>query len=412
MMKLYASCLKELTLIYRDKAGLAILFVMPMALVLVITLIQNNVLDNQSQIDILLINQDQKALGDVVEKGLADSEFFSVKKNLDGSSLTPDSLKLAIAKGDFQIGIIIHSGATDMLQKNAGLLIEKNNLIKDQKVSLILDPVIQSALKSAIENALHRLIQSEEVRSIIQGLMKPRSTEFGQDNEKTIEPIALVGIHQEYASENNLMMVKPNAVQHNVPAWTLFGIFFIALPISSSLLRERQEGTLTRLFTMPVPFSIFLLGKILSYVLINMMQLGLMLWVGIAVLPMFGTPVLELGNRPDLIIAVGLCASLAATGFGIMLGTLARNYEQASMVGPISIVIAAALGGIMVPVFLMPKFMQPLSIISPLRWGHESFVDIFVRGADWVSLAPNMISLILFFLTTLLVAIVFLLREE
>ena len=227
----------------------------------------------------------------------------------------------------------------------------------------------------------------------------------------SFKKIWLIDIRQEYATSGPVM-IKPNAVQHNVPAWTMFGLFFIVMPISGSLIQERQGGTLTRLFSIPVPFPILLLGKILTYVMVNLLQIGLMLWVGVFALPWFGAPVLDLGHRPELILAVGLCASFAATGFGMMLGTLVRTYEQASTVGPISIIIAAALGGIMVPVFLMPRFMQPISAISPLRWGHEAFVDVFVRGADLAALLPNLIRLVLFFLVTLTIAVTLLFREN
>ena len=66
----------------------------------------------------------------------------------------------------------------------------------------------------------------------------------------------------------------------------------------------------------------------------------------------------------------------------------------------------------MVPVFLMPRFMQPISAISPLRWGHEAFVDVFVRGADMAALIPNLIRLVLFFLVTLTIAVISLFREN
>ena len=249
----------------------------------------------------------------------------------------------------------------------------------------------------------------EEVRLFLEGLAE--LLEFEIPESELLARERLIDIRQEYATTGPLK-IKPNAVQHNVPAWTMFGIFFIVVPISGSLIQERHGGTLTRLFSIPVPFPILLLGKILTYVVVNLLQLGLMLWVGVFALPWFGAPALDLGHRPLLILAVGLCASLAATGFGMMLGTLVRTYEQASTVGPISIVIAAALGGIMVPVFLMPRFMQPVSAISPLRWGHEAFVDVFVRGADLAALIPNLTRLVMFFLVTLTVAIIFLFRKD
>ena len=50
--------------------------------------------------------------------------------------------------------------------------------------------------------------------------------------------------------------------------------------------------------------------------------------------------------------------------------------------GAVSVVIAAAIGGIMVPVFAMPPVMQTISIFSPLSWGLNAFLDVFVRGGS------------------------------
>ena len=61
-----------------------------------------------------------------------------------------------------------------------------------------------------------------------------------------------------------------------------------------------------------------------------------------------------MGGRTLAAAVVALSAILAATGYGILLGTVVRTYEQASMFGAISIVIASAVGGIMVPVWAMP----------------------------------------------------------
>ncbi len=419
-MKLLASVRKELTLLLRDKAGLAILFVMPMALVLVITLVQNNVLDSRAEIDVLLVNEDRGPLGLAIEKGLQSSEFFVVRTAIAGVPVTADRLRQAVAGGEFRLGVIVHPQASRTLQTRVDQLIDgaapRRGPTED--ISLVLDPAVQIALKDSVDNALQRLVQGEEIRVFLEGLAEVLEFEVPESESMTalremsvLARDPLIDIRQEYATTGPLE-IKPNAVQHNVPAWTMFGIFFIVMPISGSLIQERHGGTLTRLFSMPVPFPILLLGKILTYVVVNLLQIGLMLWVGVFALPWFGAPVLDLGHRPDLIFAVGLCASLAANGFGMMLGTLVRTYEQASTVGPISIIIAAALGGIMVPVFLMPRFMQPVSAISPLRWGHEAFVDVFVRGADLAALIPNLTRLVLFFLVTLTIAVTFLFRED
>ncbi|MDX2451199.1 ABC transporter permease, partial [Desulfosarcina sp.] len=90
-------------------------------------------------------------------------------------------------------------------------------------------------------------------------------------------------------------------------------------------------------------------------------------------------------------------AILAATGYGVLLGTVVDTYEQASMFGPISIVIAAAIGGIMVPVYAMPAFMQSISVVSPLAWGLNGSLDVFVRGGGLADVLPETAALTAFF---------------
>jgi len=69
------------------------------------------------------------------------------------------------------------------------------------------------------------------------------------------------------------------------------------------------------------------------------------------------------------------------------------------------VVIAAAIGGVMVPVYVMPTAMQTLSQISPLAWGLNGFVELFVRGGDLRSIVPNIAALLGFFISTSLVAL-------
>ncbi len=112
-------------------------------------------------------------------------------------------------------------------------------------------------------------------------------------------------------------------------------------------------------------------------------------------------PVLEMGTEPAAILFVVIAAALAASGYGVMLGSIAGTYEQASMFGAVSVVIAAALGGIMVPVYVMPKNMQQISNISPRAWGLNALTDIFVRQGNIKSVLKEIIYLLSFFAGTL-----------
>ncbi len=87
-----------------------------------------------------------------------------------------------------------------------------------------------------------------------------------------------------------------------------------------------------------------------------------------------------------------------------MLGTALKTYEQASVFGPISIVIASAIGGIMVPVWAMPDMMRPISALSPLCWAQNAFVGLLIRGEPLSAVAGNLIRLLAFTLACILLA--------
>ena len=106
-------------------------------------------------------------------------------------------------------------------------------------------------------------------------------------------------------------------------------------------------------------------------------------------------------------ILVAIFAGLAAIGLGLLLGTVAKTQEQSAPFGATFVVILAALGGVWVPVFVMPKFMQILSNLSPMNWGLNGFYDVFLRNASVKEILPEITLLLLFFIITTIISIVY-----
>ena len=99
---------------------------------------------------------------------------------------------------------------------------------------------------------------------------------------------------------------------------------------------------------MPVGYLTLVAGRIIAYMGVCLVQCALIGCIGKWILPLWGTPPLTMGGDPTALGAMVISAIFAATGYGILLGTIVNSFEQAAMFGPISIVIAAALGGVMV----------------------------------------------------------------
>jgi len=187
---------------------------------------------------------------------------------------------------------------------------------------------------------------------------------------------------------------RPSSVQQNVPAWLIFGMFFVVMPISSLFIVERREGTLARLVSQKVPFSLLLLGRVGPYCVVNLAQAALMLLAGVTLVPWLGGEALVLPARGDLLAAVALSTSLAAIAWGLLVAVCARTMEQATVIGGVGNILAAAIGGIMVPRFVMPENMQTLADASPMAWALDGFHAVMLRQGGAADIAVPCLKLL------------------
>ncbi|MBT3194162.1 MAG: ABC-2 transporter permease [Verrucomicrobia bacterium] len=429
-MLLLANIKKELLLLSRDRAGLLVLFVMPMLLVLVLSLVQDDIFraTGEAASRALFANLDRGTLGEALGDALEQSGDIELVRQIDEVPLNADSARRAVFNGDYQFAIVIPEQFSSNITAAAEATVQasirnETNRLHGSQMVVYFDPIVRGVYRTSVMNALQRGVSGLEFaeKGKALGHLMPEAFQRRLDEEFAAygEPSpeldlpeisdawarqALIQLEEESAYPPTYTTV-PTSVQQNVPAWTLFGMFFIVLPLAGTLIRERQEGTLLRLMTMQVGNLSLLLGKVLAHMFICLVQFGLMLAVGMFLLPLLGTPVLELGSAPFALLLVATSAALAACGYGIVVGVLARSYEQVSTFGAVSVVIAAALGGVMVPVYMMPRAMQNLSVVSPLGWGLNAFLDIFVRGGNLASVLPRVVALGSFFLLCMLFAV-------
>ncbi|KQU84042.1 ABC transporter [Variovorax sp. Root318D1] len=204
---------------------------------------------------------------------------------------------------------------------------------------------------------------------------------------------------------------RPTSVQQNVPAWLVFGMFFVVASLSSLFVQERSSGALGRLRSLGVSRFMLLMSKALPYLGVNALQAVLMLAAGIWLMPLIGGDALSLAgiHWGALVLALG-AVSLAAVSLSLALACLVRSHAQAATVGPMVNVLMAAAGGIMVPKFVMPGFMQRLVEVSPMNWGLEALLTVLLRGGGVADTLPQVGRLVVFAAAMFLFA-VFLFRR-
>ncbi|OXB02772.1 ABC transporter permease [Flavobacterium pectinovorum] len=415
--KIWMSVVKEFLLLRRDLGGLIILFVMPLVLVITVTLIQDSTFKtvSDSKIEILLIDNDKGDVSKTVFENLEKSSLFTVVTQIDNQPITEEIAKEAVYRGKYKLAIVIPSKLSvdlqakidqnvDNILSNMGLTdsVAKPatpKIIKEKEVKLYFDPAVQLSFKNAVMSSIDKMISQIESKSIY----KTFQNQLGEGNAD-FEQKSFISFKEIIPTINN-KEVRPNSVQHNVPAWTLFAIFFIVIPLSINIVKEKTQGTFVRLRTNPSSNLIVIIGKTITYSAICMIQFYMMVAVAVFLFPHIGLPSLNIEGHLFLMSIVALFSGFAAIGFGILLGTVASTQEQSAPFGATSVIILAAIGGVWVPVFAMPKIMQIVAKSSPMNWALEAFYDVLLRNISFLEIIPKISLLFLFFIITTSIAL-------
>ena len=301
MLKQLLACIKkEILLLIRDIGGLVILFIMPLILVVTVTKIQKSTYDSfaEATIPVLFIDHDQDSISAVVKKHISQSGNLKIVSELNGKKLTEDELKSEVFKGKYQVGIVIPERLSKDLDYKINQNVEQilnefafdstevkyNQQVSPKTIKLYFDPATSLAFKDNVSNVLDQLITDTENKSIYKAFQKEMGSEdLSFQNEKFIH-------FQEIVPEDSKSILKPNVTQHNVPAWTLFAIFFIVVPLSINIVKEKSLGTHVRLLTSPMPYSVQIIGKTITYLAISLFQFTMILGVAKFVFPLIDLP--------------------------------------------------------------------------------------------------------------------------
>lgn len=183
-------------------------------------------------------------------------------------------------------------------------------------------------------------------------------------------------------------------------------MFLICIPIAGNIIKERNDGCMARLKTMPVSYLTIITGKLFVFIVICLIQALLIILIGIYLLPLMDMPKLQVTNWMTLFF-ITLASAFAATGYGIVIGTIASTQTQASVFGSVSTVMLAAIGGVWIPVTIMPQALRSISALSPMNWSIQGYYNVFLRSAGLIEILPEISKLMLFYACCTLLSLFF-----
>lgn len=395
MFKLWASIKKDIRILSRDRVGISLMFVMPIILVVVVTSIQNSTfqLVNKNKLPIVICNTDTgKAARQFIESVNTIGMFTVTQTGKDKAATIANDMQ----NKDAMLGVVIPSNFSADVQKRAKNASDKamaafsgqadsvkvpQSAVSSEALTLYYNPVLQESLRFSIQGAIQSALQLVQTRQTLRTLYYdsnekelPKSLEnemLNSNTKITMLPVSKDGTR-----------TTPNASQHNVPAWTIFAMFFVIMSLGGSVVREKVSGSFIRLKTLPTNYLVGLLSKQITYLVVTLIQAVTIFSIGIWLFPIIGLPPLNLPSDLFALFLVTLVCGWCAVSYSICVGVFADTQEQSNGFGAISIVILACIGGLMVPSFAMQGLAKTLTNLSPMHWCLEAYYRLFLENGS------------------------------
>ncbi|WP_416188991.1 ABC transporter permease [Neisseria sp. CCUG17229] len=384
-----ASLIKEWKLLSRDLHGLAVLFVMPIAFMLIMSLALSHDADPHTGSRIALVGVADDAVNTALAKALQQENMLV--ETMPSEQLT-----------EAQQGL--HNQRFQLVLHNPNTVSEP--LAESKTLAVYVPPDTEPSWLAAVKGVLQKHYTEARLNAYfddnegikISNKRLPKSVRNDiqkKVDDKNAEQFDAVStflqqpmLAEHYLSAGGGAVAKPNAVQHSVPAWLIFGMFFIMIPLSNVMALERQTNTITRLRLARAYASLLIAAKLVPYFIINQLQFAGMLLLVRYLLPEIGVPALVLNGNLWPYAALSAAVSAAALGYALLVSVCAKSTEHAVVLGGGGIILMAAVGGIMVPAHVMPETMQQLTWLSPMSWGLKAFQELLLNrtGIDGITL--------------------------
>jgi ABC-2 type transport system permease protein len=373
---------KEFLLIFRDIHALLVLFAMPLLFIVIMSLALKNSFDLtfESRYNVAFLSQSEDANYLQLIESMQENNLFTF------SVQSGEKAALLYEKG-YDFVVVMPKEYKKMIQNN------------DE------DFMLEIITKPDIANQYVQSLQSLIAAHVTQVMMGDLLQSLGVQSQKSDLRQKVQYVYMQPSGE---LQQKPTSVQYSVPAWLVFSIFFILIPVSNTFINEKNESTIERIKTTGVSMWALLFSKFIPYFTINQIQLAVMLVSGFFIVPLLGGDKLTVQSGIAGLFVVGAFVSFAAICFALLIANIAKTTEEATTIGGVTNIVLAALGGIMVPKFVMPALMQDISNLSPMSWALEGFLEFILKSGQWSNIWVDLLSLLLFGIICLLIAYAFL----
>jgi ABC-2 type transport system permease protein len=384
MKKLLLIGIKDLKLIFRDRAALTLMLLTPFLLTLGMGLVTGRFSGNGSgisDIPIVIVNLDKDSLGNALVDVFNSEDLADLVEPT--SSEDPQAARLLVDGDEVAAAIIIPAGFTQsVIPQNENAAAGEE--VKIEFYSNPSRPTSAGIIQAIVEGFVVRLDEmrlgglTSVSQLVISGRIPPQDanrvgeemgTRLQNASSNTIETTAI----QLNTSTNQGEAVEFDALSYFAPGMALMFLMYTVSYGGRSILAEKSQGTLPRLLVSPTNSMQVLGGKVFGIFLTGAAQM--LILIGASAL-FFQ---LKWGSALGVVMLV-LAAVFGATGWGMLITALARTPAQVGSVGSAVMLIFAMLGGSFVRLDNLPAIVQTLGKVTPNAWAMDGFTTLALGG--------------------------------
>jgi ABC-2 type transport system permease protein len=349
---------KEFIQIWRDPRTLVLILVIPVMQLFLMGYAANSDVRN---VPMAVFDQDRTESARALLDAYRAADYFRLAYDVDSE----EELRLLIDNGDARAGMIIPPDYSDRILSE-----------EPAQVAFILDGSDPTVAATALSAA--QLIG----QSLGTELMVERLEQRGQVATFTL-PVDV----------RTRVWYNPDLVSAHFMVPGVIGMILYSLTsilTATAIVRERERGTIEQLIVTPIrPFEL-LVGKILPYILLALLNTLEVIAIGAW---WFKVPV-----RSDLtlILALSSLFLLSGLGIGLFASTVANTQQEAMLIVWMTLLPSIFLSGFFFPLEAMPQFLQWISYLVPLRYYLVIIRSLMMKGVGIVALRDEIIALAIF----------------
>lgn len=406
----------------RDPAAFVLSFVLPAAVFAIFALIFAGASGGSLAIKLAVLDQEQSSASQRFLKGVGEHPQIEV---IEPREAQTEAVTALVRSGAADVGVVVRGGKrtlesasldgappilliTDPTREIAVAVVE--GVLQEAYFSQLPDVVVRGVAQ-IVANDLLELDPAQQIRLDAGLEALTQATEERARNDSVKEngarqetPLPFYRLVERQSGIGDPSV--PTSIAYYAGAVAIMFLLYSALTSSMSLLQERDSGLLERLSTGPAGVRPVIDGKFFYLVIQGVIQVGiifLVAWLG------FG---LGLPNHFPMWFAVTFAAAISAAGLTLAFVSLCRTLHQANTLGTILVLVVSAIGGSMLPRFLMPPSIQSLGWMTPNTWAIEAYAAIFWRNESWPEIGLPVAVLTISGLAGLLVAHIALVRRR